>query len=764
MRTRKLCLLAGPWFGLVLAFAASSPYAGAQATAPNEWTWMGGSSTVSCGTDGCGQAGAYGTLGAPAAGNIPGSRFYATSWTGGSGSLWLFGGFGFDANGTAGSLNDLWELNPSNNEWTWKSGSNAANQSGVYGALGTSATGNFPGGREGASSWTDANGNLWLFGGGGGDASGNGGYLNDLWEFIPTKSEWVWMSGSSTMSACANLTGYSYVYCGPSVPGTLGTPAPGNAPGGREWATSWIDKNGSLWLFGGNGFDPSGNFCILDDLWEFSPTTNEWEWISGGSTTAGCQTNSGGGVGIIDSFGESQKSRQFSDHPHALNSAGTTGSGTTPVGRYGASGWTDDGGHLWLFGGWGVSGFANDLWEFDTSTLEWKLIGGSNALSEPGVYGALGSPAAGNMPGAREYASSWTGADGNFWLSGGNGMDAVGNVGDLNDLWEFNPSTSEWAWLGGSSTLICGAPTNYGVLCSQPGEPGSLGTPAAANVPGGRYGAVSWTDSEGYSWLFGGIHMAADGGDALNDVWRYQPYANTAAPEFSVSAGTYTMTQSVTITDATAGATIYYTTDGSMPTPNSTVYNGPITVSTSETIAAIAMANGYVASPAASATYTIPPDFTFTINPSSISVQAGKSGTTIITVQDEGGFNSNVSFACSGLPAGAACSFTLETVPTPAGISYTTLTVSTSASTAAVERGRRLMVPGSALAVAFCLLGWKRRRRLQMFVLLPVSLAVMTFLAGCGASPPRQPVTSTVTVNATSGSLQHSTSFSLTVN
>jgi hypothetical protein len=275
---------------------------------------------------------------------------------------------------------------------------------------------------------------------------------------------------------------------------------------------------------------------------------------------------------------------------------------------------------------------------------------------------------------------------------------------------------------------------------------------------------VSWTDSEGYSWLFGGIHMAADGGDALNDVWRYQPYANTAAPEFSVSAGTYTMTQSVTITDATAGATIYYTTDGSMPTPNSTVYNGPITVSTSETIAAIAMANGYVASPAASATYTIPPDFTFTINPSSISVQAGKSGTTIITVQDEGGFNSNVSFACSGLPAGAACSFTLETVPTPAGISYTTLTVSTSASTAAVERGRRLMVPGSALAVAFCLLGWKRRRRLQMFVLLPVSLAVMTFLAGCGASPPRQPVTSTVTVNATSGSLQHSTSFSLTVN
>ena len=165
------------------------------------------------------------------------------------------------------------------------------------------------------------------------------------------------------------------------------------------------------------------------------------------------------------------------------------------------------------------------------------------------------------------------------------------------------------------------------------------------------------------------------------------------------------------------------------------------------------------------------PDFTMTISPASISVQAGASGTTTITVQDEGGFNSNVSFACSGLPSGAACTFTLETVPTPAGISYSTLTVTTSASTAALHRNSNPLLPGSALAVALCCFGWKKRRRLQMLVLLAVTMAGLGLLNGCGSGGSSsgggggtQPVTSTVTVTATSGSLTHTATFKLTVN
>ena len=78
-----------------------------------------------------------------------------------------------------------------------------------------------------------------------------------------------------------------------------------------------------------------------------------------------------------------------------------------------------------------------------------------------------------------------------------------------------------------------------------------------------------------------------------------------AIPTFSPSGGTYGPTQSVTIVDATAGAQIYYTTDGSTPTAASTPYTGPISVSTTTTVKAVAMLSGWTRSSVASAVYTI---------------------------------------------------------------------------------------------------------------------------------------------------------------
>lgn len=79
----------------------------------------------------------------------------------------------------------------------------------------------------------------------------------------------------------------------------------------------------------------------------------------------------------------------------------------------------------------------------------------------------------------------------------------------------------------------------------------------------------------------------------------------TASPTFSLAAGTYTSTQTVAISDATPGAIIYYTTDGSIPTATSAVYTAPLAVATTETIKAIANATGSTTSNIASATYTI---------------------------------------------------------------------------------------------------------------------------------------------------------------
>ena len=85
------------------------------------------------------------------------------------------------------------------------------------------------------------------------------------------------------------------------------------------------------------------------------------------------------------------------------------------------------------------------------------------------------------------------------------------------------------------------------------------------------------------------------------------PDSVVAAPAFTPSAGRFSSAQTVTINTPTSpSATIYYTTDGSTPTTSSTEYSGPITVSVSQTLRAIATATGYSAPSAVSAAgYTI---------------------------------------------------------------------------------------------------------------------------------------------------------------
>ncbi len=83
------------------------------------------------------------------------------------------------------------------------------------------------------------------------------------------------------------------------------------------------------------------------------------------------------------------------------------------------------------------------------------------------------------------------------------------------------------------------------------------------------------------------------------------PAMAAATPTFSVAAGTYATPQTVTIADSTPGAAIYVTLDGSTPTTAGQGYKGPINVSGSVTIRAIAVGPGYLASAPTSAAYTI---------------------------------------------------------------------------------------------------------------------------------------------------------------
>jgi hypothetical protein len=101
--------------------------------------------------------------------------------------------------------------------------------------------------------------------------------------------------------------------------------------------------------------------------------------------------------------------------------------------------------------------------------------------------------------------------------------------------------------------------------------------------------------------------MAAAAGMANSNVASATYTLQTAAPTFDPPSGNYILALTVSISDATPGATIYYTTNGSTPTTSSTKYTGPILLNIlgTTTIKAIAVAPGWSQSQVSSATYNV---------------------------------------------------------------------------------------------------------------------------------------------------------------
>ena len=113
-------------------------------------------------------------------------------------------------------------------------------------------------------------------------------------------------------------------------------------------------------------------------------------------------------------------------------------------------------------------------------------------------------------------------------------------------------------------------------------------------------------------------------------LWLGLPvaYADSAsAPAFSPGSGTYTTSRTVALTTSTSGASINYTTDGATPSDTvGTLYTGPITITATTTLKAIAYASGLDNSPVSAATHLI-----VTSRPSitSVSPTTGQTGSTV---------------------------------------------------------------------------------------------------------------------------------------
>jgi hypothetical protein len=380
---KTICLLIFPVCLLGSLFA--------QVSVNSNWTWMHGDSIVH-------QPSVFGTQGIPNDANKPASRYGAGSWTGLDGNFYLYGGVGWNPpnNGLLSGLSDLWQYNPSTNQWSWLQQTSFGTQPGtVYGTKGVAAPANTPGKEFESVTWTANDGKFWLY-----DRKGI------LWRYETATNYWTWMKGD-TLNKFA-------------VYGLKGIESSSNEPGARTGAFGWKSAGGTFWLMGGAGMDAANQNGFYNDLWRFDPLTNNWTWMKGDSTF---------------------------DKPEVYGDEGVESADNNPRATYFANTWVDGTGNFWL---WEDS----ILWKFNAIGNNWTPV--RLNFNRPASYGSKSIPAAANQPEFRNAPITWSDMSGNLWLMGGWGYREFADTaeGSMNDLWKFDPLTNYWTWIRGDSNFF----------------------------------------------------------------------------------------------------------------------------------------------------------------------------------------------------------------------------------------------------------------------------------------------------------------------
>lgn len=491
----------------------------------------------------------YGAQGVAAAANNPGIRYNHTLWTDNSGNVWLFGGQSSDeATYQSNNIykNDLWKFDPVTNQWTWMKGSTGHTQVGIYGTINIENAANTPGSRAYANTWTDASGNLWLFGGfgyGNTNSPFSNGGLNDLWMYNTATNNWVWKGGSQVITDQGNA-------------GTIGVESASNWPQNRINSAAFKDNAGNFWIQGGtSGASCPGMGCTTfgprNDLWRYNMSNGQWTWMKGDNSLTTSPTygaiygaigieaaankppGTTGSAGFTDAgnnlwlFGGMNNSTYLWRYNISTNNWTWMKSGATN-GTYGTMGtaaagnvpgnrtdfaFASNAGQLWIFGGVGnalsSAGYLNDVWRFDPATNNWTWMKGSSAANSTGSFGIQGTTIAANSPSARAYCKGISNGSGTFYLLMGEGLDQVNLEGTMNDVWKFETATSNWTWIKGVPTLF------------QGGTYGTINIPSVNNKPGVRLLTGGWRESSNI-YLFGGLGNDANGiSTRLNDLWKY---------------------------------------------------------------------------------------------------------------------------------------------------------------------------------------------------------------------------------------------------
>ena len=174
-----------------------------------------------------------------------------------------------------------------------------------------------------------------------------------------------------------------------------------------------------------------------------------------------------------------------------------------------------------------------------------------------------------------------------FWFPDCLALDSLGNI-----------------YITDSNNIVRKITASTGIISTVAGVNGpgipvssNLATNTTLNFPAG----VAVAPRGGSYYATDDIYFADAGNNIIRAVGGYR----TAAPTFSPVSATYSTAQTVSISESVAGSTIYYTTDGTTPTSSSKIYTGPITVSSSQTLNAIAVTSGGFLTAIGTAPYTI---------------------------------------------------------------------------------------------------------------------------------------------------------------
>ena len=374
-----------------------------------QWVWLTGSGASSTTKP------VYGTQGQESATVTPGSRMAAAMWCT-NGYVWLFGGRGYDVNGSLGRMSDLFRYNIATGQWAWIKGPKTISGAGTFGTKGVAGASNNPPGLSGMRAWKPkVSGNtVYIYGG---IASGTNDYHDAVWKFDGV--DWTWTTGSNTAKA---------------VPVSLvsNTYNSSNTPGARL-NFAFAQDTGGFYIYG-------GEVCLLkngsstpvanNQLWHFDKTKEQWKFITG-------------------SFEGLKNTATYSTSTLNLSTL-------TPGYVRGASAWTYEG-RFYLLGGqaYTTKGLkvSSNLWEWNGFNWAW-LRGGkdSAAIQQSPVYSEPMEFDYEHLPYPRYYALNWREGD-VFYLAKGASTSLNSLIVSMDDIWAFEPG-NVWNGLTWSKNFI----------------------------------------------------------------------------------------------------------------------------------------------------------------------------------------------------------------------------------------------------------------------------------------------------------------------